>query len=155
MTSMRIGSVARASGLSVETIRYYERRGLLKAPTRSLSGYREYPPQVVDRLAFIRRGKHLGFSLDEIKELLDLELSPQADSATVKGLVEEKVLVIEARIAELSRLKQTLAELSSRCDGQGSTDGCPILRFLKAGADSKANSAVYPAAEGAINGSEF
>ncbi len=121
------------SGVSVETIRYYERRGLIEEPLRSESGYREYPAEVADRLAFILRGKKLGFSLDEIRELLNLQLTPGTGSGEVKAFVEEKVALIEEKISELSRLKQTLTGLSALCDGSGPAEQCPILGFLTAG----------------------
>ena len=132
MTRLRIGKLANLSEVSVETIRYYERRGLLEAPSRSPSGYREYSKEAVKRLAFIRRGKRLGFSLEEIRELLNLQLTPNAGSGVVKGVVVEKIELIDKKIHELSLLKQTLRELSSLCDGQGPVEQCPILGFLTA-----------------------
>ena len=133
MSRLRIGKVAQLSEVSVETVRYYERRGLVETPQRSSSGYREYGEEAVQRLAFIRRAKLLGFSLEEVRELLELQLSPDADSGRVKMVVEEKIHLVNGKIEELCRLKETLAELSSRCDGEGPVECCPILGFLTAG----------------------
>ncbi|WP_207061563.1 heavy metal-responsive transcriptional regulator [Motiliproteus sp. SC1-56] len=133
MSRLRIGQVAREAGISVETVRYYEQRGLIEAPRRSDAGYREYPASVRERLAFIARGKALGFSLDEVRELLDLQLDADADRAAVKGLVEEKMALIDAKMAELARLRGSLAQLSRQCDGSGSAKGCPILAYLVQG----------------------
>ncbi|MCW8886447.1 MAG: heavy metal-responsive transcriptional regulator [Motiliproteus sp.] len=138
MTTLRIGQVAKAVGLSVETIRYYEQRGLLPQPGRSESGYRIYTERSIQVLVFICRSKGLGFSLQEIKELLDLQRMPEADSATVKGLVEDKIQLINAKLAELSELKQNLSTLSSLCDGVGPAEQCPILDFLSTGTEAGA-----------------
>ena len=127
----RIGQVARQAGVSVETVRYYERRGLLQPPRRSASGYREYAPQVLRQLTFITRAKTLGFSLDEIGELLQLQITPDADRGQVKQVVLEKLALVERRLSELQQLKQTLQQLSASCDGQGGVEACPILAFLQ------------------------
>lgn len=131
MSSYRIGQLAKASGFTVETIRYYEKRGLLKPSSRSSSGYRYYNEEALQRLQFTRRAKDLGFSLDEIAELLDLSLDTHASSGAVKALVEDKLRLVESRIAELQHLRNTLSGLSSCCDGHSSTANCPILAFLK------------------------
>ncbi|MEH6470718.1 MAG: heavy metal-responsive transcriptional regulator [Halopseudomonas sp.] len=130
---LRIGQVAKSSGLSVETVRYYEQRGLLHPPHRSPSGYREYSPRVLQQLGFIGRAKTLGFSLAEIGELLQLQITPQADRGQVKQVVLEKLELVEQRIAELQRLKTELLQLSSSCDGHGAVESCPIMTFLQQG----------------------
>lgn len=133
MSGIKIGEVARRSGLTVEAIRYYEQRGLLPEPGRSAAGYRLYAPAVVERLAFIGRAKKLGFSLQEVGELLDLQLQPGADRGAVKGLVEEKLALVRSKIAELQQLDAVLGRLSESCDGQGSLEACPIIHFLQDG----------------------
>ena len=133
MTSLKIGKLAKLCDISVETIRYYESRGLLDTPVRTEAGYRQYSQEAVDRLGFIRRAKLLGFSLEEVRELLELQLTPDADSGEVKSVVDAKIELIDGKISELCRLKHALEELSSRCDGKGSVERCPILGFLKVG----------------------
>lgn len=130
MAHLRIGELARQAGLSVETLRYYERRGLIPPPARLASGYRIYPAETLDRLTFIRRGKALGFSLEEIAELLQLEVNPQQSAAQVKTRVDARITAVEEKIRQLQQLKQSLQQLSSRCSGEGSTGDCPILEFL-------------------------
>lgn len=130
MKQLRIGELAKRSGLSVETLRYYERRGLIPPPARLPSGYRSYPEDTLDRLIFIRRSKELGFSLDEIDELLQLDVNPQLGAAEVKARVEAKIATVERKIADLRRLQHSLQSLSARCCGEGSTSDCPILEFL-------------------------
>lgn len=131
MSALTIGKVARQAGVGVETIRFYEREGLIEEPARRPSGYRQYGPDVVDRLRFIRRAKELGFTLKEIKELLDLRLDPSVTCGDVKKRAQEKIADIEGRIATLKGMKQALTQLARACEGKGSIDGCPILRTLE------------------------
>src|SRR5262245_14308151 len=98
MKLMTIGQVARQGGVGVETVRFYERRGLLQEPSRKESGYRHYGDETVSRLRFIRRAKELGFSLKEIGELLTLRIDPDTDSGDVKRRAEAKIADIDARI---------------------------------------------------------
>jgi MerR family transcriptional regulator, copper efflux regulator len=127
---MRIGQVATAAGLGVETVRYYERRGLIPEPARSDAGYRLYPADTVRRLRFIVRAKTLGFTLQEVGELLSLRARPGAGCADVQSQAEAKIEDIDARLVQLEAMKRTLSELVKRCDGQGSTSECPILDAL-------------------------
>src|SRR5258708_7625792 len=106
MKSLTIGRVAQQAGIGVETIRFYERQRLLNSPPRSESGYREYSPDAVTRLLFIRRAKELGFTLNEIRELLCLHSCPD-----VKTLAEAKIAGIEGKIKTLTRMKQILSGL--------------------------------------------
>ncbi len=131
MTFLKIGELARQSGLSVETLRYYERRGLIPPADRLPSGYRVFPASVLKRLAFVQRSKELGFTLDEILELLALQSHPDEESAAVKQRVEERIEEIGRKIADLQRIQQALRGLSSLCDGKGQTGDCPILAFLE------------------------
>lgn len=126
---LTIGRLARAAGVGVETIRFYEREGLLPEPARTASGYRQYPLDTVDRLAFIRRAKHLGFSLGEIRELLALAHA-KGERARVKAITEHKLAGIERRIEELTRMRAALAELNRQCSGHGPVEGCPIIEAL-------------------------
>lgn len=124
-----IGRIARASGVSIETIRYYEREGLLQAPERSASGYRLYTPEATERLRFIQRAKRLGFSLQEIGTLLALA-DQDASSAEVRALASEKLAVIEARLRDLEGMRDALSALVAHCDGRGDAARCPIIGAL-------------------------
>ncbi len=128
--SLTIGRLAKASGVSIDSIRFYERRGLLEEPRRTESNYRRYPADAVDRLRFLEKAQNLGFSLDEIKGLLTLHDDPGASRAEVKARTEHKIALIRERIADLSRMLAVLEEMNAACDGQGSINGCPILAAL-------------------------
>lgn len=131
MGNMTIGQMARAAGAGVETIRFYEREGLLEHPARSASGYRKYPPEAVARLRLIRQAKELGFSLNEIKELLALRVAPGRSCSDVRARAEHKIADIDQRIAALKRMKAALARLAAACSGRGPTSECPILEALE------------------------
>eukprot|EP01155_Anaeramoeba_flamelloides_P001370 Anaeramoba_flamelloidesa1054999_32.p2 GENE.a1054999_32~~a1054999_32.p2 ORF type:complete len:147 (+),score=18.86 a1054999_32:176-616(+) len=131
MTFLKIGELARRSGLSVETLRYYERRGLIPPPDRLPSGYRVYPENTLKRLSFIKRCKSLGFTLDEALELLQLQHHPEQESAAVKQRVDERIEEIDRKISDLQQIQQALQGLSALCSGKGSTADCPILAFLE------------------------
>jgi MerR family mercuric resistance operon transcriptional regulator len=119
MKPLTIGQVARLAGVGVETVRFYERRGLLEEPSRKASGYRQYTADVVSRLRFIRRAKELGFTLSEISELLALRLDPSATREDVRRRAETKMADIEAKIEDLRRMRNALEELSINCRGHG------------------------------------
>ncbi|MDA7088326.1 MerR family DNA-binding protein [Pseudomonas sp. SA3-5] len=123
-----IGALARESGVNLETIRFYERSGLLPTPARSVSGYRHYQAIDVRRLRFIRRGRELGFSLGEIKALIELAGHPQSPCAEADRLVQEHLQAIEARIQDLQRMKAELAKLAG-CDGE-QAEHCRLLEAL-------------------------
>lgn len=125
-----IGVLAKKEGLATETLRYYERQGLIAPSRRSASNYRLYDLTSVRRLRFIRRAQTLGFSLAEIGELLSLHQQPAADMGAVKALAQTRIADIEARIADLERMKTGLTALSAQCPGHGDTAGCPILNAL-------------------------
>jgi MerR family copper efflux transcriptional regulator len=127
MQTYTIGQVARASGVGVETIRFYEREGLLVSPARRSSGYRQFDDDAITRLRFIRQAQRLGFTLREIKELLSLKLDPDCSRAKVRERAIAKAEDIDARIRELKRMKKALAPLIAACDGKGAIEGCPIL----------------------------
>lgn len=129
---MNIGQAARHTGLSAKMIRYYESIGLLKPALRSDSGYRLYQPEDLHSLAFIKRSRDLGFSLEEVARLLTLWQDRQRASADVKALANEHIADLNRRIDELVRLRDTLNELVAHCQGDDRPD-CPILKDLAAG----------------------
>jgi len=128
---LTIGQVAKAAGVNVETIRYYERRGLIPRPPRRASGYRQYSEDTIKRIRFIRHAKELGFSLKEIGELLSLRVDERTTCADIKKKAEDKVADIDSRIANLQRMKKALRRLSKECRGRGPVDECPILEALE------------------------
>ena len=131
MESLTIGRVAELADVGVETIRFYERQGLIKNPPRRASGYRQYPAEAVTRIRFIRRAKELGFSLREIKELLALRLDPHTTCADVRARAEEKLTDVRAKIAALEGMCGALERLTAACIGEGSVSDCPILEALE------------------------
>jgi len=130
MTTLSIGQLAKATNVGIEAIRFYEKRGLVPPPERSPSGYRRFPQHTVDRLRFIRRAKHLGFTLEEISELLNLHDDPKSDRANVKSMTETKLVHIERKLADLERMREVLSSLSAECSGHGPVSGCPIIEAL-------------------------
>ncbi|MGH8183873.1 MAG: heavy metal-responsive transcriptional regulator [Rhodanobacteraceae bacterium] len=131
-----IGAVARQAGVGIDTVRYYEREGLLPEPVRRASGYRDYGAGVIERLRFIRRAKELGFTLHEIRELLVLSTDRERGVKSVKQRAEVRLVGVEQRIRELQRVKRGLKQLIDACPGHGALEHCPILRAL--GGEDKA-----------------
>src|SRR5438094_942257 len=130
MQSLTIGHLAKETGVNLETVRYYERRGLLPKPPRSASGYRLFPAEAARRLRFIRRAQELGFSLREIRDLLSLRVLPSTRSAEIRTRAEAKIADIEAKIRTLESMKKTLRKLTKSCAGCGPITECPILESL-------------------------
>ncbi len=130
MKPMTIGEVAKAAEIGVETVRFYEREGLIAEPPRRRSGYRQYPPDTVRRVRFIRRAKELGFTLTEIRELLSLRVAADKTCADVRTLARAKMADIEAKMLDLARIQAALTELARTCRGKGTTSDCPILDAL-------------------------
>jgi Hg(II)-responsive transcriptional regulator len=130
MKSLTIGRLAKEAGVNLETVRYYERQGLLPRPPRSASGYRLFPPQAARRLKFIRRCQGLGFSIREIRELLSLRMSRSTTSREIRARAEAKLADIEARIRALVSMKKSLRKLTKTCTGCVPVDECPILESL-------------------------
>jgi len=128
MTSLSIGQLAEQAGVAIDTVRYYERNDLLAPAGRLASGYRRYGATELKRLRFIRRAKALGFSLDDIRELL--ALSDERDVAEVKRAAQRKLADIEQRLAELERIRGGLQTLIAACPGHGRAEACPILNAL-------------------------
>jgi MerR family mercuric resistance operon transcriptional regulator len=128
MENFSIGALAKAAAVGVETIRYYQRRRLLPQPARAPGAIRRYGREVVDRVHFIRRAQQLGFSLDEIASLLELETARSC--AETRVLAERKLGVIEERIADLERMRATLDTLVKTCHAGKRAAGCPIIESL-------------------------
>ncbi len=128
--TLKTGEVANQAGVNVETLRYYERRGILKEPHRGQSGYREYPVEAVHVVRFIKRAQELGFSLNECEELLLLRDDDSRACADVRDAALTKVDDIDAKIRDLRRMKKALARLVESCTGEVSTRDCPILEAL-------------------------
>ncbi|WP_018973821.1 heavy metal-responsive transcriptional regulator [Rudaea cellulosilytica] len=128
MSNFSIGKLAESAGVAIDTVRYYERNGLLQPAGRLASGYRRYGEAELRRLRFIRRAKALGFSLEDIRTLL--ELSAERSVAKVKRVAQLKLADIEARIAELERVGAGLRKLIAACPGHGRAEACPILNAL-------------------------
>jgi MerR family copper efflux transcriptional regulator len=127
---MRIGELAGKAGVGIETIRYYEREGLLAAPRRRPSGYRVYDEATIARLRFIRRTKELGFSLDEIKQLLGLWFNASTRCTHVRDRAASKIADIEEKIRSLQGMKRALRKLVAQCETRNSLDDCPLLEGL-------------------------
>ncbi len=127
---MKIGELSREVNLSVDTLRYYERRGLIPKPPRMASGYRRYSADDVRRLKFITRAKELGFTLDEIRELLSIR-SDGSDCESVKTLAEAKAQEIDVRIKKMLHMKRVLWKLARQCEDKANLDPCPILKTLE------------------------
>ena len=128
MSMMTIGRLAKQAGVAIDTIRYYERNGLIPEPSRRLSGYREYGATDVARLRFILRAKDLGFTLAEIGELLSL--SADRDVRGVKRRAEGRLEQVEHKIEELQRVRRGLKTLIDACPGHGDLERCPIIAAL-------------------------
>ena len=128
--SFTIGAIAKRVGVAIDTIRYYEREGLLPQPARHASGYRSYDDSAIAQLLFIRRAKSLGFTLDEIRDLLALSADRQRGVRAVKQRALQRLAAIDTRIAELQRVRDGLEQLVEACPGHGAPEQCPILRAL-------------------------
>jgi MerR family transcriptional regulator, copper efflux regulator len=131
MSGLTIGQVAEQANVHIETLRYYERRGLVARPPRSASNYRLYPEDVVRRVRFIKRAQELGFSLNDIEELLSLRADPEAGCAEVRACAEAKMKDIDAKIGVLTAMKSALSTLVAGCSGEGSLSDCPIVESLE------------------------
>lgn len=124
---MKIGDLAKKAGVNVQTVRFYERQGVLLAPVREESGYRIYDEASLKRLVFVRHAKELGFSLKEIKELLDLRVKTTDRCEKVRKRAELKLSEIQRRIRHLKNLEKTLKNLIEDCDRRVIRDCCPII----------------------------
>jgi len=130
MSCLRTGELARLAGVNVETLRFYERQGLLPPPPRRASDYREYPPEAAGLVRFIKRAQLLGFSLRQIKELLALREVPRASCGDVMVLAQNKIEEIDAKISDLRAMRSALAGLLKGCSGTAPIAECPIIESL-------------------------
>ena len=130
-SGLTTGALAEAAGVGRETVRFYERKGLLPEPPRTTSGYRDYPLESVGRLRFIRRAQGLGFTLDEIADLLALRVDEVAACGTVEARAREKLASVADKLTELRRMKKALERLVDACQSREPTSDCPILEELE------------------------
>ena len=132
MTSidLTIGKVARAAGVGVETVRFYERKELVQRPRKPERGFRVYSPEIVTRIRFIRAAQGLGFSLREVSELLSLRADTAADAGSVRAQVETKLRDVDDRIRRLRNTRTALRQLFEGCSGDGPIQACSILDAL-------------------------
>jgi len=131
MQTLTIGKLAKQSGVGIDTVRFYERQGLLPKVPRTASGYRLYSPAEVDRVRFIRRAKTLGFALQEIAELLKLNAT-RGNRASVKSLAQRRLADLNRKIDELTAIRDALSDLVEQCSGEGPLAGCPIIEGVLA-----------------------
>lgn len=127
---MRSGELARRAGVNIETLRYYERRGLLASPERLPNGYREYPESALERIGFIKRAQGLGFSLEEVEELLQLQPARGRQRARVRRLAQEKLQTIVLKLDELQSMRAALERLVHSCEHEAEELACPIIEAL-------------------------
>ena len=130
MEGITIGTVARRAAVNLQTLRYYERQGLLQKPPRTRSNYRLYPEEAVRRIRFIKRAQELGFSLKEIKELLSLRAAPRTRCSQIRKRAEAKVKNIDGKVRTLKSMRKALSKLIAECTGRGPVTDCPILGSL-------------------------
>ncbi len=130
MKAMKIGEVARRSGVGIETIRYYEKERLLREPERRPSGYRQYDGSTIERLDYIRRAKELGFTLAEIRDLLELSFARQGCHADICQRAEGKIADIAQKIRNLREMKRSLSKIVRRCQTRSAGGPCPLVHQL-------------------------
>lgn len=133
LDTLSIGQVAEEAGVGVETVRFYQRQGLVQEPAREGTRHRRYSPDAVARIRFIRGAQNLGFSLKEIEDLLQLRLSPGASKAEIRARAEAQVAEIEEKARDLRRMRDTLLKLIGACEGMGPLEDCPILEAFDQG----------------------
>jgi MerR family mercuric resistance operon transcriptional regulator len=127
MNGLTIGQVAKLAGVGIETIRFYEREGVIRKASRRESGYREFPSSVVSEIRFIKRAQELGFSLKEITELLKIRVNPKQNCSPVKQKAEAKILEIQRKVRDLKRMQHVLEEVTRACVASRPIAECPIL----------------------------
>lgn len=133
MDGLTIGKAARKAEVGVETIRFYERKGLIEQPPKpALSGFRSYPEETIARIRFIRQAQELGFSLREVRELLELRADPAAAAADVRARAQAKLDDVNAKMRRLERIGKALETLIAACPGRGALGGCSIMEALEA-----------------------
>lgn len=129
---LTIGRVAKRAGVNIDTLRYYEREGVLAKPVRNGSNYRIYLEDTVLRVRFVKRAQELGFSLAEIKELLNLRISEEASCGDVRDQAQSKIEDLDGKISSLRAMRSVLSKLVAQCSGEGPVSECPILEALDA-----------------------
>lgn len=127
---MKIGELAAIAGVPPATIRYYERRGILSEPARTRAGYRQYRTETAERLRFIKRAQALGFTLEEIEDLLALRVDDPASCAAVEAKTREKIDAVRRKIAQMKRLEAVLGRIGDACASRALTEECPVLEML-------------------------
>ena len=130
MNGFTIGTVADRAAVNVETLRYYERRGLIPKPPRTAANYRVSPPDTVRRVRFVKHAQDLGFSLKEVRELLSLRAAPKTRCADVRQRAEAKMRAIDEKLRSLRAMRRALSGLVAECSGDGPVTACPILESL-------------------------
>ena len=130
MQQLTVGRLAEAAGVGVETIRFYEKRGLLEQPGRTASRYRVYPDDAVMRIRFIKNAQGLGFTLKEIAELIELEQDTRAQCSDLQVRADDKLALIDAKIAELQRMRAELVRLSGACESDRPLSDCRLMNCL-------------------------
>ncbi len=130
MKLFTIGQLAKKSEVSVQTIRYYERKGLIPKSQRSLSGYRLFTSEAVALIKFIKRAQQLGFTLTQIRKLLSMRVDPNTTCADLKKQADAKIAEITQKLMSLQRMKHALSNLAAKCDNNDSSNECPLLNFL-------------------------
>lgn len=133
MSLLRIGAVASAAGVNVQTLRFYERKGLIREPERTDGGYRLYPEETIRLVQFIKRAQALGFTLTEIGELLQLRDNPRRSCARVLEVAKSKMEEVDEKLRDLRRLKKALSDLTRSCAAEEGRLTCPILEALDVG----------------------
>ncbi|HAT1987733.1 TPA: MerR family DNA-binding protein [Legionella pneumophila] len=131
MPSLTIGQVAKEAQVSLDTIRLYERYGLIKEPQRAANGYRQYPNEIIDCLKFISRTKNMGFTLKEIKDLLAIHQTSQHTCGDVKARTQDKLKQVREKIEELRRLETALKQLLNTCEQHQGDDLCPLFTTMQ------------------------
>lgn len=137
MTLLNIGQVAKETGVTVETVRFYEKQGLIAAPQRSDAGYRHYPLDTVKRVQFIKHAKEVGFTLKDIGELLALRQKPGASCADIKLRATQKIEEVDQKLRDLNRIRDALGRMILKCRGRGELSECPILEELDLGENER------------------
>ena len=131
MTLLNIGQVAKQTGVTVEAVRFYEKKDLIAAPQRSAGGYRQYPPETVKRVLFIQNAKEVGFTLKDIGELLSLRLDSGTSCTSIKLLATQKMEEVDQKIHDLERIRDALGQMILKCDSRRDMSDCPILDELE------------------------
>ncbi|MDH3474776.1 MAG: MerR family DNA-binding protein [Rhodospirillales bacterium] len=132
MPDMTIGKAAERAGVGVETVRFYERRGLIDRPRRpATGGFRIYPRETVERIRFIRQAQTLGFSLEEIGDLLSLRADPRAECGAVRRRAEDKLQEVDRKLGQLQQIRRALEAVIAACPGERALDRCSVLEFLE------------------------